>query len=171
MGEPLVAVLALERLLPRVDPLVLLQVMLELESLAAVATFEFTQVRAVLVVGHVALQLVEGGELLGAHGARDVGVLRVVGAHVPLEGGEGGEVAAAVAGDVGGRLQVAVQVGDRVGDREAGVGRAVSFLHHVDVLLSFQGCADQLGAQLRGIGPLCEVQHAQAGKVCVQGCC
>ena len=123
MGEPLVAVLALERLLPCVDPLVLLQVMLELESLAAVATFEFTQVRAVLVVGHVALQLVEGGELLGAHGARDVGVLWVVGAHVPLEGGEGGEVAAAVAGDVGGRLEVAVQVGDRVGDREAGVGQ------------------------------------------------
>ena len=123
MGEPLVAVLALERLLPRVDPLVLLQVMLELESLAAVATFEFTQVWTVLVVGHVALQLVEGGELLGAHGARDVGVLGVVGAHVPLEGGERGEVAAAVAGDVGGRLQVAVQVGDRVGDREAGVGQ------------------------------------------------
>ena len=125
VGEPLVAVLALERLLPRVDPLVLLQVMLELESLAAVATFEFSQVRAVLVVGHVALQLVEGGELLGAHGARDVGVLRVVGAHVPLEGGEGGEVAATVAGDVGGRLEAgdSVQVGDRVGDREAGVGQ------------------------------------------------
>ena len=42
-----------------------------------------------------------------------------------LEGGEGGEVAAAVAGDVGGRLEAGdpVQVGDRVGDREAGVGQ------------------------------------------------
>ena len=63
MGEPLVAVFALKRLLPSVDPLVLLQVMLELESLAAVATFEFTQVWAVLVVGHMALKLVEGWEL------------------------------------------------------------------------------------------------------------
>ena len=147
VGEPLVAVLALKRLLPSVDPLVLLQVMLELESLAAVATFEFTQVRAVLVVGHVALQLVEGGELLGAHGARDVGVLRVVGAHVPLEGGEGGEVAAAVAGDVGGRLDARhpVQVGDGGGDGEAGVGehggREVAEL--VEVVERSWGVADE----------------------------
>ena len=121
--QPFAAILALEGLLPGVDPLVLLQVMLELESFAAVTALELPEVGAVRVVAHVSLQLVEGGELLGAHGARDVGVLRVVGAHVPLEGGEGGEVAAAVAGDVGGRLQVAVQVGDRVGDREAGVGQ------------------------------------------------
>ena len=47
----------------------------------------------------------------------------MVGAHVALEGGKGGEVATTVAGDVGGRLEVAVQVGDRVGDREAGVGQ------------------------------------------------
>ena len=63
MRESLVAVLALERLLSCVDSLVLLQVMFEFESLAAVATFEFTQVRPVLVVGHVALELVEGWEL------------------------------------------------------------------------------------------------------------
>ena len=48
----------------------LLQVMLELESLAAVATFEFSQIWPVLVVRHVALQLVEGGELLAAQTAR-----------------------------------------------------------------------------------------------------
>ena len=63
MREPLVAILTLKGLLSRVDPLVLLQVMFEFESLAAVATFEFTQVWAVLVVGHVALKLVEGWEL------------------------------------------------------------------------------------------------------------
>ena len=69
MGEPLVAVLALERLLPRVDPLVLLQVMLELESFAAVAALELPEVGAVRVVAHVSLQLVEGGELLAAQTA------------------------------------------------------------------------------------------------------
>ena len=63
MREPLVAILTLKRLFSRVDPLVLLQVMFEFESLATVATFEFTQVRAVLVVGHVSLKLVEGWEL------------------------------------------------------------------------------------------------------------
>ena len=146
MGEPLVAVFALKRLLPSVDPLVLLQMMLELESLAAVATFEFTQVWTVLVVGHVALQLVEGGELLGAHGARDVGVLRVVGAHVTLKGRKGGEVATTVAGDVGGRLDAnPVQVGDGGGDGEAGVGehggREVAKL--VEVVERSWGVADE----------------------------
>ena len=126
MREPLVAILTLKGLLSRVDPLVLLQVMFEFESLATVATFEFTQVRAVLVVGHVSLKLVEGWELFRAHGARHVCVLGVVGAHVTLEGGKGGEVATTVAGDVGGRLDAdPVQVGDGGdggGDGEAGVG-------------------------------------------------
>jgi hypothetical protein len=40
VGEPFAAVLALERLLPRVDPLVLLQVVLELEGLAAMGALE-----------------------------------------------------------------------------------------------------------------------------------
>ena len=40
-----------------------------------------------------------------------------------LEGGKGGEVATAVAGDVGGRLDAdPVQIGDGGGDGEAGVG-------------------------------------------------
>ena len=63
MGESLVAVFTLKRFLSRVDPLVLLQVMFEFESLSTVATFEFAQVRAVLVVSHVPLKLVEGWKL------------------------------------------------------------------------------------------------------------
>ena len=63
MREPLVAILTLKRLFSRVDPLVLLQVMFEFESLATVATFEFAQVWSVLVVGHVPLKLVERWEL------------------------------------------------------------------------------------------------------------
>ena len=63
MREPLVAILTLKGLLSRVDPLVLLQVMFEFESLATVATFEFAQVWSVLVVGHVPLKLVERWEL------------------------------------------------------------------------------------------------------------
>lgn len=46
-----------------------LQVMLELESLAAVAALELPEVGAVRVVAHVPLQLVEGGELLAAQTA------------------------------------------------------------------------------------------------------
>ena len=56
VGEPLVAVLALERLLPRVDPLVLLQVMLELESLATVGALEATEDGGLIVGDQVALQ-------------------------------------------------------------------------------------------------------------------
>ena len=70
MGEPLAAVLALKRLLAGVDSLVLLEVMLELEGLAAVAALELAQVGPVLVVRHVALQLRQRGELLAAQGAR-----------------------------------------------------------------------------------------------------
>ena len=51
MREPLVAILTLKRLFSRVDPLVLLQVMFEFESLATVAAFEFAQVWSVLMVG------------------------------------------------------------------------------------------------------------------------
>ena len=48
----------------------------------------------------------------------------MVGAHVPLQCGKGGEVAAAVAGDVGGRLDAdPVHGGDGGGDGEAGHGR------------------------------------------------
>ena len=52
------------------DSLVLLQVMLELESFAAVAALELPEVGAVRVVAHVSLQLVEGGELFAAQTAR-----------------------------------------------------------------------------------------------------
>ena len=69
MREPLVAILTFKRLFSRVDPLVLLQVMFEFESLATVTTFEFPQVRPVLVVGHVAHQLLQVGELLAAESA------------------------------------------------------------------------------------------------------
>ena len=68
-------------------------------------------------------------------------------AHVTLEGGEGGEVAAAVAGDVGGRLDARhpVQVGDGGGDGEAGVGvhggREVAEL--VEVVERSWGVADE----------------------------
>ena len=63
MGEPFAAVLALERLLPGVDPLVLLEVVLELERLPAVAALELAQVRPVLMVRHVPLQLAQRWEL------------------------------------------------------------------------------------------------------------
>ena len=66
MGESLPTDLTLEGFLSCVNPLVLLQVMFELEGLAAVTTFEFPQVRPVLVVGHVAHQLLQVGELLAA---------------------------------------------------------------------------------------------------------
>ena len=70
MGESLPTDLTLEGFLSCVNPLVLLQVMFELEGLAAVTTFEFPQVRPVLVVGHVAHQLLQVGELLAAQIAR-----------------------------------------------------------------------------------------------------
>ena len=70
MGEPLATDLTLEWLLSCVNSLVLLQVMFELESLAAVTTFKLPQVRSVLVVGHVAHQLLQVGELLAAQSAR-----------------------------------------------------------------------------------------------------
>ena len=70
MGEALAAVLALERLLPGVDSLMLLEVVLELEGFAAVGTLELAQVWPVLMVGHVALELAEGGELLVAQATR-----------------------------------------------------------------------------------------------------
>ncbi len=70
MGEPLAAVLALERLLPGVDPLVLLQVVLELEGFAAMGTLELAKVRPVLVVCHVSLQLTERWKLFVAQATR-----------------------------------------------------------------------------------------------------
>ena len=62
--------LALEGLLPGVNPLVLFEMMLELERLAAVGALELAQVRPVLMVGHVALQLAQRGELLVAQTTR-----------------------------------------------------------------------------------------------------
>ena len=50
VGEALATVLALEGLLAGVDALVLLEVVLELEGLAAVAAFEFSKFGTVLVV-------------------------------------------------------------------------------------------------------------------------
>ena len=69
MGEPLAADLTLEGFLSCVNSLVLLQVMFELEGLATVATFKFPKVGPVLVVGHVAHQLLQVGELLAAESA------------------------------------------------------------------------------------------------------
>ena len=62
--------LALEGLLPGVNSLVLLEVVLELEGLAAVAALELPQVGPVLVVGLVALQLAQRRELLRAQATR-----------------------------------------------------------------------------------------------------
>jgi hypothetical protein len=70
VGEPLAAVLALERLLPGVDPLVLLQMVLELEGFAAMGTLELAEVRPVLVIRHVSLQLAQRGKLLVAQATR-----------------------------------------------------------------------------------------------------
>ena len=70
MREPLATILAFKRLLPCVDPLVLLQMVLELESLATVLAFEFSQLGAVSMVGHVSLQFVECRKLFAAHTAR-----------------------------------------------------------------------------------------------------
>ena len=50
--ESLVAVFTLKRLPSCVDLLVLFQVMFEYESFVTVATFEFTLIWAILVVGH-----------------------------------------------------------------------------------------------------------------------
>ncbi len=66
MGEPLAAVFTLEGLLPGVDALVLLEVVLKLEGLAAVGALELAQVGPVLMVGHVSLQLAQRGKLLVA---------------------------------------------------------------------------------------------------------
>ena len=46
-----------------------LQMVLELECLAALPTLELSQVRPVVVIGHVPLELGQVGKLLGAHGA------------------------------------------------------------------------------------------------------
>ena len=69
MGESLPTGLTLEGFLSCVNPLVLLQMVFELEGLATVTTFKFPKVRAVLVVGHVAHQLLQVGELLAAESA------------------------------------------------------------------------------------------------------
>ena len=50
MGEPLTTDLALEGFLSRVNPLVLLQMMFELEGFAAVAAFKFSKVGAILMI-------------------------------------------------------------------------------------------------------------------------
>ena len=62
--------LTLERLLAGVDALVLLQVVLEFKRLAAVATLELTQVRPVLVVGHVTVKFAQRWKLFAAHSTR-----------------------------------------------------------------------------------------------------
>ena len=50
MGESLATVLTLERLLARVNALVLLQMMLELESFATMRALELSQVGAISMV-------------------------------------------------------------------------------------------------------------------------
>lgn len=67
MGEPLAAVGAPERLLARVDAHVFLQVVLELERLITVGTFELPQQRRLVVGNHVTLEAVHVGKLLVAH--------------------------------------------------------------------------------------------------------
>jgi len=70
MGKAFPAMFALEWLLSSVDTFVLLQMMLEFEGLSAFATLELAQVRAVVVIGHVSLQLGQVGKLLRTDGAR-----------------------------------------------------------------------------------------------------
>ena len=67
MTEPLAAVLALERLLARMDSDVLLQVVFELKRLVAFGTLKLTQLGALLVANHVPLQAVDIGECLAAN--------------------------------------------------------------------------------------------------------
>ena len=70
VGESLTTDLTLKGFLSCVNPLVLLQMVFELEGLATVTTFKFPKVGAILVVGHVAHQLLQVGELLAAQSAR-----------------------------------------------------------------------------------------------------
>lgn len=62
MTETLPAVVALKRLLARVDANVLLQVVLQFERLVAVVAFELAQHRRLLVTDHVTLQPVHIGK-------------------------------------------------------------------------------------------------------------
>lgn len=67
MTKSLSAVGAFERLFARVDADVLLQMMLEFESLHALGTFEFSQLVGFVVRNHVTLKTVNVGERFGAH--------------------------------------------------------------------------------------------------------
>ena len=64
--RPLAAVGALEGTLPAVDARVLLEMVLELERLGALATRVLAQRRALLVTQQVALQSVDVGKRLAA---------------------------------------------------------------------------------------------------------
>ena len=69
MRESFATVLALEGLLARVNALVFLQMMLELECFATMRTLELSEVRAISMVGHVPLEFVKGGELFATQTA------------------------------------------------------------------------------------------------------
>ena len=84
VGEALAAVGALEGLLARVDAHVLLEVVLELERLAALGALELAEVGALVVRDHVALQAVDVGERLAAHAAV-LGGRRVQQGQVPVQ--------------------------------------------------------------------------------------
>ena len=57
VGKSLSAVFAFEGFFSGVNPLVLFQMMLELESFSAGAAFEFPQLGIIVMIGHVSLEL------------------------------------------------------------------------------------------------------------------
>lgn len=77
MGKTFAAMPTFEWLLARVDPFMLLKMVLELESFEARRAFKLAQIGTVSVICHVSLQLGQVGKLFGAHSARQVGVFRM----------------------------------------------------------------------------------------------
>ena len=77
MGESLLAKLALKGFVSRVNPHVLLQVMLELESLSTIGAFESSQDSRLIVADHMSLKSVDVCKVLLAHLAPHRFLLRV----------------------------------------------------------------------------------------------
>lgn len=78
MGEPLATVFTLKGLLTTMNPLVFLEVVFELEGLAALVTLKPSEYVRLLVGDHVSLQAVNVGELLVAHRTRHAGAAQEV---------------------------------------------------------------------------------------------
>lgn len=70
MGEPFKAVFTFKGFLSAVNPLVLLEMMFELECFAALVTLEPSKDVGFLVGNHVALKAVDVGEFFVAHRTR-----------------------------------------------------------------------------------------------------